>query len=216
LRYDVAGPFQIFFRASERYVELHPAAKAPYKVQLLSSTSRKSVQTNCGLVIGAAQPYQIFRAPIDTLLVAGGSAVEAAAEDRELLAWLAKTAKGVRRIGSICTGAFLLAAAGLLDGKRATTHWQAAAELAEKFRHIDVDPDPIRSATETPTPPPASRPWISRWRWSRKISPPVVEGRARNGHVFAQARRSVAVRRRSLGADFGPQADRGDPRLGPG
>jgi transcriptional regulator GlxA family with amidase domain len=54
-----------------------------------------------------------------------------------------KTAQRVRRIGSVCTGAFLLASAGLLDGKRAATHWKWAAELGNKFKHITVDPDPI-------------------------------------------------------------------------
>jgi transcriptional regulator GlxA family with amidase domain len=75
--------------------------------------------------------------------VAGGSGVETAARDEELLVWLQKAAQRVRRIGSICTGAFLLASAGLLDGKRATTHWKWAAELANKFKYTTVDPDPI-------------------------------------------------------------------------
>jgi transcriptional regulator GlxA family with amidase domain len=75
--------------------------------------------------------------------VAGGSGVETAARDEELLLWLQKAAQRVRRIGSICTGAFLLASAGLLDGKRAATHWKWAAELANKFKRTTVDPDPI-------------------------------------------------------------------------
>ena len=140
---DVTGPFQVFVRANKSYLELHDEAVAPYRVQLLSSTPRKSVQTNCGLAIAGAEPYRKFRGAIDTLLVAGGSGVEEAATDEELLAWLRTTARSVRRIGSVCTGAYLLAAAGLLDGKRATTHWQAAADLAQKFKFVDVDPDPI-------------------------------------------------------------------------
>jgi transcriptional regulator GlxA family with amidase domain len=140
---DVTGPFQVFVRANKSFLELHDEATAPYRVQLLSSTPRKSVQTNCGLAIAGAEPYRKFRGAIDTLLVAGGSGVEEAAKDKELLAWLRTTARSVRRIGSVCTGAYLLAAAGLLDGKRATTHWQAAADLAQKFKFVDVDPDPI-------------------------------------------------------------------------
>ncbi len=140
---DIAGPFQVFVRASERFVDMHTGANPPYNVQLLSSTEHKSVRTNCGLAIAGALPYRAFRGPIDTLLVAGGSGTEQASTDEALLTWLRKTAKTVRRIGSICTGAYLLAAAGLLDGKRATTHWQAAADLAEKFKLVDVDPDPI-------------------------------------------------------------------------
>ena len=140
---DVAGPFQIFVRAAELFVQECPARKAPYNVLLASTTRRRSVATNCGLVLTGTKTFRTLRGPIDTLLVAGGSGVETAAHDEELLLWLQKTALRVRRIGSICTGAFLLASAGLLDGKRATTHWKWAAELANKFKHTTVDPDPI-------------------------------------------------------------------------
>jgi transcriptional regulator GlxA family with amidase domain len=101
------------------------------------------VQTTCSLALSQCAYYRDYQGPIDTLLIAGGSGVEEAAEDGALLAWLRKNARSLRRIGSICTGAYLLAAAGLLDGKRATTHWQYAAALAQKFKNVDVDPDPI-------------------------------------------------------------------------
>jgi transcriptional regulator GlxA family with amidase domain len=140
---DVAGPFQVFVRAAELFVQEYPAQKIPYKVLLASSTRRRSVATNCGLVLTGTETYHTLRGPIDTLLIAGGTGVENAAHDEELLLWLRRTAQRVRRVGSICTGAFLLASAGLLDGKRATTHWKWAAELANKFRHTTVDPDPI-------------------------------------------------------------------------
>src|SRR5512146_1528292 len=103
---DVAGPFQVFVRASERFVELHPRLSPPYAVQLLGTTRSKNVRTNCGLSLSHAQFHRDYRGSIDTLLVAGGSGVEEAAKDRVLLAWLTRTAKGVRRIGSICTGAY--------------------------------------------------------------------------------------------------------------
>jgi transcriptional regulator GlxA family with amidase domain len=140
---DVAGPFQVFVRAAELFVQQHPARTAPYRVILASSTRRRTVTTNCGLLLAGTTTYQALRGPIDTLLVAGGSGVESASHDKHLLLWLRKTARRVRRIGSICTGAFLLASAGLLNGKRAATHWKWAAELASKFKHITVDPDPI-------------------------------------------------------------------------
>jgi transcriptional regulator GlxA family with amidase domain len=94
-------------------------------------------------MLTGSETFRTLRGPIDTLLVAGGSGVETASRDEELLLWLQKTAQRVRRIGSVCTGAFLLASAGLLDGKRAATHWKWAAELGNKFKHITVDPDPI-------------------------------------------------------------------------
>jgi len=140
---DVAGPFQIFVRAAQLFVREHPTRKPPYNVLLASCTRRKLVETSCGLSLGTAKNFRTLRGPIDTLLVAGGNGVDDAARDEELLAWLRKAAQRVRRIGSICTGAFLLASAGLLDGKRATTHWKSAAELAEKFKNVRVDPDPI-------------------------------------------------------------------------
>jgi len=140
---DVAGPFQVFVRAAELFVQEHPAQKLPYRVLLASSTRRKSVSTNCGLVLTGAQTFRALRGPIDTLLVAGGTGVENAAREEELLLWLQRTAQRVRRLGSICTGAFLLASAGLLDGKRVATHWKWAADLANKFEHTTVDADPI-------------------------------------------------------------------------
>lgn len=140
---DAAGPFQIFVRAAQLFLREHPAQKLPYRVLLASCDRRKFVQTSCGLALCGAQTFRSLRGPIDTLLVAGGNGVEEAACDEELLAWLRKAAQRVRRIGSICTGAFLLASAGLLDGKRATTHWKSAAELAGKFKNVTVDPDPI-------------------------------------------------------------------------
>jgi len=140
---DVAGPFQVFVRAAELFLREHPAQKTPYRVLLASSARRRSVTTNCGLVLTGTETFGTLRGPIDTLLVAGGTGIHKAARDQELLDWLRKAAQRVRRIGSICTGAFLLASAGLLDGKRATTHWKWAAELAERFTHTTVDPDPI-------------------------------------------------------------------------
>ena len=140
---DVAGPFQVFVRAAELFVKECPGQKAPYRVLLASSARHRSITTNCGLVLTGTETYRTLRGPIDTLLVAGGTGVHKAARDEELLDWLRKAAQRVRRIGSICTGAFLLASAGLLDGKRATTHWKWAAELAERFTHTTVDPDPI-------------------------------------------------------------------------
>ncbi len=140
---DVAGPFQVFVRAAELFVAGRPGQAAPYTVRLASTGRRRSVTTNCGLILAGGESYRRIRGPIDTLLVAGGTGLEQAARDEDLLAWLRKASGRVRRIGSVCTGAFLLAAAGLLDGKRATTHWKWAGELATRFRDVAVDPDPI-------------------------------------------------------------------------
>jgi transcriptional regulator GlxA family with amidase domain len=81
--------------------------------------------------------------PVDTLLVAGGEGTPGAATDAELVAHVARLAATARRVTSVCSGAFVLAQAGLLDGRRATTHWSACDLLADLFPTIDVDPDPI-------------------------------------------------------------------------
>lgn len=140
---DVAGPYQVFVRAAENYVRGHPNRKPPYRVLLASTTRRKTVSTNCGLVITGTDTFRSLPGPIDTLLVAGGTGVEQASQEKELLLWLQRTSRRVRRLGSICTGAFLLASAGLLKGKRAATHWKWAPELARRFKDITVDPDSI-------------------------------------------------------------------------
>jgi transcriptional regulator GlxA family with amidase domain len=140
---DVAGPFQVFVRAAELFAREHPGRPRPYDVILASTARCKTVSTNCGLMLTGTETFRSLRRPVDTLLIAGGSGLEKAAHNQDLLGWLRKAAQRVRRIGSICTGAFLLAAAGLLDGKRATTHWKWAAELAKRCPQITIDPDPI-------------------------------------------------------------------------
>src|SRR6201981_4194159 len=102
---DVAGPFQIFVRAAELFVQEYPGRKAPYKVLMASTTLRRSIATNCGLVLSGTKTFRTLRGPIDTLLVAGGSGVETAARDEELLLSLEKAPQRGRRIGPRCTGA---------------------------------------------------------------------------------------------------------------
>jgi len=80
---------------------------------------------------------------IDTLLIAGGSAIELDEINLEVVQWLRKIARRTRRIGSVCTGSMLLARAGLLDGRKVTTHWNWCALLAKRCPRADVDPNPI-------------------------------------------------------------------------
>jgi transcriptional regulator GlxA family with amidase domain len=81
--------------------------------------------------------------PVDTLMVAGGDGVDEAVKDQHVVATVAALAKRARRVASVCSGAFLLAEAGVLDGRRVTTHWTHCAELAARYPALDVDPDPI-------------------------------------------------------------------------
>ncbi|MEU8249124.1 DJ-1/PfpI family protein [Nonomuraea sp. NPDC048916] len=80
---------------------------------------------------------------MDTLLVVGGLSVPAQLEEPALVGGIARLAPSARRVASVCNGAFLLAAAGLLEHRRATTHWLAAGELAARYPNVDVDADPI-------------------------------------------------------------------------
>jgi transcriptional regulator GlxA family with amidase domain len=91
----------------------------------------------------AHRSYRQMRDEIDTLLLAGGSAIEGDRTSPETVQWLRAAAASTRRIGSVCTGALPLARAGLLNGRRATTHWNWCQGLARRYPQIAVEPDPI-------------------------------------------------------------------------
>ncbi len=134
---DVAGPLQVF--ASANRLARDAGRVEPYATAVVA---RGAVTASAGLALGAG-PLPAPGAPLDTLLVAGGEGVETAAADPAVLCWLRARAGQARRVASVCTGAFLLAAAGLLDGKRAVTHWSRCADLARAYPLVRVDPDPI-------------------------------------------------------------------------
>jgi transcriptional regulator GlxA family with amidase domain len=136
---DVAGPLQVFTSANELAAR---DGAAPLYAPLVVSADAPIVTASAGLGLATA-PLPNVRAALDTLLVAGGPGVHAAAGDGVVLDWVRSRASRARRVASVCTGAFLLAAAGLLDGKRAVTHWMHCAELARRFPAIRVEPDPI-------------------------------------------------------------------------
>ena len=136
---DVAGPLQVFATANELVARQGaPPLYAPRVV----AAGAPVVTASAGLGLVAA-PLTRVGAPLDTLLVAGGPGVRAAARDPAILRWVRARAARARRVASVCTGAFLLAAAGLLDGRRAATHWMYCAELARRFPAVRVEPDPI-------------------------------------------------------------------------
>ena len=102
----------------------------------------EGVTASAGVTL-AAGPLTKRGEALDTLLVAGGEGAEAAAENLVLVKWVRQRATQARRVASVCTGAFLLAAAGVLDGRRAATHWKYCAKLAQRFPAVRVEPDPI-------------------------------------------------------------------------
>jgi transcriptional regulator GlxA family with amidase domain len=137
---DVAGPAEVFARAGS--VAGPRGAEGGYSVELVSTVEPHLVASTCGLRYAAGAHYTRVRGRVDTLLVMGGD-VRAAARDPKLLRWLARWAPRVRRIGSVCTGAFVLGAAGLLRNRRATTHWRWCDHLAATFPDTKVDSAPI-------------------------------------------------------------------------
>ena len=140
---DVAGPTEVFAAARRASEAGGSRGDAGYSLEILSSSKELTIETDSGVRLLAHRSYLAVRHPIDTLLVAGGLGAQQAAKGRALLRWLKRMAPRVRRVGSICTGAFVLAAAGLLDGRRATTHWKWCPRLANAYPQIEVDPDPI-------------------------------------------------------------------------
>ena len=133
---DVTGPSEVFSQADRG------SERGEYRVELATADGG-AIRASSGLQLLADHSLEQCRGPIDTLVVAGGTGVREAARDERLDAWLRLAARRSRRVTSVCTGAFLLARAGILDGRRATTHWAACAALGRAYPAVNVDPDPI-------------------------------------------------------------------------
>jgi len=136
---DVAGPYEVFAGAA-RAAEAC-GIRARYDLRVVSS-SGGVVSCESGLPLGTGSlPGR--RGPVDTLVLPGGGGVVDAQDDRRLVSWVSATAARSRRVATVCSGTFLAGRAGLLDGRRVTTHWARAAELADRYPGATVDPDPI-------------------------------------------------------------------------
>jgi transcriptional regulator GlxA family with amidase domain len=132
---DVTGPLEVFSSAS-RHVE-----GVQYETEVVS-VGGGPVRASCGLEFASTRIASVTW-PVDTLMVAGGSGVDAAVLDGELLQHVRRLSRDARRVTSVCTGAFVLAAAGLLKGRRATTHWADCNGLAITYPDVTVDSDAI-------------------------------------------------------------------------
>jgi transcriptional regulator GlxA family with amidase domain len=138
---DITGPLEVFAGA-QQLIEATARRERAYEIRIVSRDGRP-LQTSSGLTLTPHAPLQEAPTRIDTLIVAGGPGCADALADMALVEWISRAASRARRTASVCTGAFLLAAAGLLDGRSATTHWSAAGELARLHPQVHVDPDPI-------------------------------------------------------------------------
>ncbi len=154
---DLVGPLEVFAGVNRVLGERGPA----YDIRVVSSQPKPIIAGECGLSLLSHGYYRRLREPIDTLVVVGGPASKDTRDSR-LSLWLQEMAGRVRRVASVCLGAFILAEAGLLRDKRATTHWAFAGDLEKKYPDVKVDANPIWSGTEIFIPLPESRPvWIS-------------------------------------------------------
>ena len=130
---DAAGPIAAFDTAAR---DTTPPA---YRLRVIAKTAGPVISSSGAQLIAEG----LFDDPLDTLIVAGGWGSREATACLETLAFIRSASARARRIASVCSGAFILAAAGLLDGRRATTHWGRAAELARAYPQVQVDPDRI-------------------------------------------------------------------------
>ncbi|MEU2392286.1 helix-turn-helix domain-containing protein [Streptomyces sp. NPDC007369] len=138
---DVTGPAEVFALANRE-----TGGRAGYRVQLAGPASG-AVATSAGVRLVTDLTFAEVDGVLDTLLVPGAVDLHpggpVARIDRDVVAWLRTAAPLARRVASVCVGAHLLAAAGLLDGRTATTHWSTAAQLAADHPAVTVDPDPV-------------------------------------------------------------------------
>lgn len=133
---DVTGPLEVFDGA-RRLTGGHA-----YRITV-ASFDGTPVRTSSHLTIAPERALRDLDTEIDTLLVPGGTPATVAGTFPDLVEWLGAAAHRARRVTSVCTGAFLLAEAGLLDDRRVTTHWSSCDLLAQTYPTVDVDPDPI-------------------------------------------------------------------------
>ncbi|MFC9324075.1 GlxA family transcriptional regulator [Kitasatospora sp. NPDC057015] len=138
---DVTGPAEVFALANRQ-----TAGRAGYRVRLAGPVAG-AVRTSAGVRLLADLAFDEVGGQVDTLLVPGAVDLTedgpVARIDTDVVAWVKETAPHARRVASVCVGAHVLAAAGLLDGRTATTHWSTAAQLAADHPAVTVDPDPI-------------------------------------------------------------------------
>jgi transcriptional regulator GlxA family with amidase domain len=135
---DLGGPFEVFSTASRMKARLSPGATKPFEVITIAETLRP-IRARGGLMLQPA--FDITNHPtIDVLIVPGG-VVTAELQRRSIIEWIARTAGKASLTASVCTGAFLLAKAGLLHGKTITTHWEDIADFRTMFPDVPVRDD---------------------------------------------------------------------------
>ena len=137
---DAIGPHEVFAGATMVFAARHRPTSG-YDLTVISEHGAP-ISTESGLqIVTAALPSG--RMKIDTLLIPGGDGAQSARYGPALVDWIRTAARSSRRVATVCTGAFIAAEAGLLDGRTVTTHWARAQQLADEYPRVIVDPDPI-------------------------------------------------------------------------
>ena len=137
---DAVGPHEVFAGATQ-VLAAQKHSTVGYDISIVS-TGGMPVTTESGLQIVTA-PLPSTRVKIDTLLIPGGDGSQTARYDEVLIGWIRAAARNSRRVATVCSGAFIGAEAGLLDGRTVTTHWAKADKLADQYPRLTVDADPI-------------------------------------------------------------------------
>src|SRR5690349_11551202 len=132
---DVLGPVEVFTYAEQQV----PGA---YRIDVAGPAADGWITMGNGLRLGV-EPLPDPPPRHDTLVIAGGPGARRAIADPAIVDWIARASQRARRTASVCTGAYLLAAAGLLDGRRATTHWEYCDALAERYPSVQLEADPV-------------------------------------------------------------------------
>jgi transcriptional regulator GlxA family with amidase domain len=135
---DLGGPFEVFSTASRMKVRLDPGATKPFEVFTIAETVR-AVRARGGLIVQPA--FHITDHPAADVFIVPGGVVMAELQRNPVIEWIARTAATAELTASVCTGAFLLARAGLLRGKTITTHWEDIADFRSMFPDITVQGD---------------------------------------------------------------------------
>lgn len=139
---DITGPLEIFKGASDVVARRALATHAAYEL-VLATADGTPFATSCGVRLMPDCGLDSLQFPIDTLLVSGGTGTQNAMRDRRLIGFLRDRSADIRRIASVCSGAFLLAQAGLLAGRRSASHWNSCDLLATSFPDVTVDRDAL-------------------------------------------------------------------------
>ena len=134
---DIAGPLQVFHQARS------DNSDTPCYEPIFASVEGGRIATDTGVTFDTITLHEAATTLIDTLIVAGGRSAITAATDKRLTDWIATQSQQVRRVGSVCMGAFILAAAGVLDHRRAVTHWRWCEQLQQSYPLVQVDATPI-------------------------------------------------------------------------